>query len=241
MNILICGASSDLGEKIIPAQLNRGHKLGLHCGKRPDKLSEYENNMNLLTIKRPRYSESDCSWIINEYIKWSGGIDRLVLLLGGVLHTDVWQELCENDYIDEYKLNAIYPMILAGLAAKRMQDSGGRIVFVSTASAGHGGGGRSLGYGMAKAGLECGMKRLAKDLAQYNIQVNAVAPGYMDTSLQLRTKGIPTAQNRERLSTIPMGRAGTKEEFSDLIDYLLNSKSEFMTGQVLTLDGGDFI
>lgn len=241
MNILISGASADLAEEVIPTQLRRGHSLGLHCGGRVGKLDDYKDSSKALIIERFIRNESDCDAVIDDYLEWSGGIDCLIILLGGVIHTDAWWELGENDYLEEYRLNAIYPMIMARTASEKMKKRGGSIIFVSTASARHGGGSKSLGYGMAKAGLECGMKRLAKDLARYDVRINAIAPGYMDTSLQLRTKGMPATQNIDRLSTIPLGRAGTKGEFADLVDYLINSRAGFMTGQVLTLDGGDFI
>ena len=122
-----------------------------------------------------------------------------------------------------------------------MTEDGGRIVFVSTASAKHGGGRNSLSYGMAKAALECAVKRFAKDLGPYGILVNAIAPGYMDTSLQIKAKGIPANENRERIATIPVGRPGTKTEFASLVEYLLSDDASFITGQIITLDGGDFI
>ena len=119
--------------------------------------------------------------------------------------------------------------------------TGGRIVFVSTASSAHGGGRNSLGYGMAKSSLECLTKRLAKDLAAREISVNCVAPGYMISDFHRKYKNYSEAQIIERANMVPMKRGGTREEFAELVYYLIKENSGFITGQIITMDGGDFI
>lgn len=240
-NILIIGASSDLAEDVIPRLQKKGCNLMLHCGHQIEKLEQYQQNHNVRILQRQIESEADCDFIVQEWSRWQPSLDALIILMGGMSHPVDWEVLSFPDYQRDYLVNAVFPVLLAAKLSVNMTSDGGRIIFVSTASAGHGGGRRSLSYGMAKAALECAVKRLAKDLALDGILVNAIAPGYMDTSLQIKAKGIPANENKERLSSIPLGRAGTKKEFGSLVEYLLSDDATFITGQIMVLDGGDFI
>lgn len=240
-NIVIIGASSDLADAVIPMLLGRNCNLLLHCGKRSEKLEKYLSDDRVDVFSKTFKEESDCSKMVSFCRGWRSRIDGLLILMGGVNHPYYWEELGVQDYSNDYLINAVFPIAIASGLIELMKDHGGRIVFVSTASAKHGGGKNSLSYGMAKAALECATKRLAKDLAQYDILVNAIAPGYLDTSMQLRAKGKPASENTERLKTIPIGRAGTKQEFAGLVDYLFSDDASFITGQIIALDGGDFI
>lgn len=240
-NVLIIGASSDLAEDVIPRLQRRGCNLMLHCGHQLEKLEKYQSNHNICMLQSQIVSEADCDFIVQECRRWQPSLDALVILMGGMSHPVNWKDLSSTDYQRDYLVNAIFPILLATKLSANMTEDGGRIVFVSTASAKHGGGRNSLSYGMAKAALECAVKRFAKDLGPHGILVNAIAPGYMDTSLQIKAKGIPANENRGRIATIPVGRAGTKKEFASLVEYLLSDDASFITGQIITLDGGDFI
>ncbi len=240
-NVVIVGASSDLADDIMPRLLNDGFSLLLHCGKNIEKLEVYRDNPKVEIVADIIESESDCRKFVERCIEWKDNLHGLVVMMGGIGHPIEWEKLGIGDYQQDYLLNTVYPVIIATELSQKMKEYGGRIVFVSTASAGHGGGHNSLSYGMAKAALECATKRFAKDLAKYGILVNAIAPGYMDTSIQVRSKGIPANENKERLKTIPLGRSGSKQEFAGLVEYLMSDDASFLTGQVITLDGGDFI
>ncbi len=107
----------------------------------------------------------------------------------------------------------------------------GRIVNMASFSGVHGNRGQ-VNYSAAKAGLIGATKALAIELASRNITVNAVAPGLIDTEM---VAGSPI---EEILKHIPMKRMGTAQEVADLVAYLVDDKSAYMTGQVLTIAGG---
>jgi NAD(P)-dependent dehydrogenase (short-subunit alcohol dehydrogenase family) len=95
---------------------------------------------------------------------------------------------------------------------------------------------RRVTYSAAKAGLNGLTRALALELAPYHILVNAVAPGYINTEL---TKKNNTPEALERIAAeIPLGRLGEPSEIAECVAFLCSSKSSYMTGQVIVLDGG---
>ena len=76
---------------------------------------------------------------------------------------------------------------------------------------------------------------LAKELAPYGIQVNAVAPGFIDTDM---IKAIPEEKKEEYLKEIPLGRLGTVEEVANVVALLASDATSYVTGQVIVMDGG---
>ena len=111
----------------------------------------------------------------------------------------------------------------------------------STASATHGGGTTSLAYGIAKAGVECMVKGLARDCAKHNILVNAIAPGFIMTKFHTERMKRSSEQLKERIELIPLKRAGTVREIAGVILFLLSEDASYITGQVITVSGGDWL
>jgi 3-oxoacyl-[acyl-carrier protein] reductase len=93
-------------------------------------------------------------------------------------------------------------------------------------------------YGAAKAGVIGLTLSAAKELAPKNIRVNAVAPGFIETDM---VKALPEAKYKERLSSIKMGRVGQPEEIANAILFFASDLSNYVTGQVLGVDGGMLI
>ncbi|MEM7169026.1 MAG: 3-oxoacyl-ACP reductase FabG [Pseudomonadota bacterium] len=108
----------------------------------------------------------------------------------------------------------------------------GRIISLSSLSAVMGNRGQ-VNYAAAKAGLHGATKSLAKECASRGVTVNAVAPGVIDTPETLAA--IP----KERLQElVPMKRAGDPQEVADLVSFLASEKAGYITGQIISIDGG---
>ncbi len=90
-------------------------------------------------------------------------------------------------------------------------------------------------YAAAKGGVISFTKSLARELARFNIYVNAVSPGVIDTEM---LKDIPEEVKESFLSAIPMKRFGTPEEVTGAVLFLASEKSNYITGQVISVDGG---
>jgi len=90
-------------------------------------------------------------------------------------------------------------------------------------------------YASAKAGLIGFTKSLARELGSRNIRVNAVAPGWIDTAM---TDSLPESVREAILKQIPLGRLGKAEDVAGAVVFLCSEEASYITGQVLTVDGG---
>ena len=153
-----------------------------------------------------------------------------VSLSGGVL-----QETPEDwDSVIETQLNAVF--LLSKLAAGSMvRQNGGKIINIGSMSS-YFGSGLIPSYSAAKGAIVQLTKSMAIELAPHNIQVNAIAPGWIETDMTAPVKTMPL--NDEILARTPAGRWGQAEEVAGTAVYLASKASGFVTGTTIRVDGG---
>lgn len=144
----------------------------------------------------------------------------------------------ENDWDDILNLNLKTLFFLSQAVAKEMieQKSGGKIINIASMLS-YQGGIRVPAYTASKSGVKGLTKALANEWAKYNINVNAIAPGYMITD---NTKAIREDVKREKeiLDRIPAGRWGTPEDLAGAVIFLSSKASNYVNGECIAVDGG---
>lgn len=186
-----------------------------------------------IAIKANTGNQNDVKNMFREAFKHFGHIDVLVNN-AGVLD-DAYLLAINSDSLDRsMDVNVKGYFYCCQQAALKMFKTGGRIVNVSSVSSKLALAGQSV-YGATKGAVNSMTATLAKELAPYGIQVNAVAPGFIMTEM---IEQIPDEKREEYLKDIPMGRLGTVEEVAATVAMLCVEASSYITGQVIVLDGG---
>ena len=169
---------------------------------------------------------------IAEYIcSTLGGIDVLIAN-AGVAHYSMLEDMAYNEWrrVIDTDLTGVYNMIHASLPSMRRRG-GGSIINVSSVW-GIYGGSCEAAYSAAKAGVIGLTKSTAKELASRGVCCNAIAPGFIATDMTANLADNPL------IAQIPMKRMGTAEEAANLIFFLSSPLSDYITGEVIKIDGG---
>lgn len=167
-------------------------------------------------------------------------IKRLDILVNnaGVLD-DALIGMVTRDQIQQvFDVNTFGLLYCSQYAARLMaRNQCGSIVNLSSIIATHGNEGQAV-YGGSKAAVIGITKSLAKELAQNNIRVNAIAPGFIDTDM---TRALPAEVFQARVDSIKMGRIGHPDEVANVALFLASNLSTYVTGQTIGVDGGMLI
>lgn len=152
----------------------------------------------------------------------------------GIAGTCYFHEESRESYEAMIHTNLVAPLYCAQLALQRMISNakGGHIVLLSSIG-GTMGSPTQVAYGAAKGGLISFAKALSKEVSSYNIRVNCVAPGVIDTDM---VAGAPPEARAATIASIPMGRIGVAQDIADCVSYIVNSN--YLTGQTISPNGG---
>jgi NAD(P)-dependent dehydrogenase (short-subunit alcohol dehydrogenase family) len=175
-----------------------------------------------------------CRSLADEVVAAHGRIDHLVNNAGLAIHNNIF-DMTELEWDKALRIHLSGPFHLSQAAIRPMAERGfGRIVNVGSVTASVGGA-FEVGYGAAKAGLLGLTRSLARAVAENGITVNLVVPGVFETEM---TNGLgPEFQQLFKEKT-PLGRRGRPEEIAHAIRFLVSDEASFITGSVVTVDGG---
>ncbi len=178
--------------------------------------------------------EAQVEAAIEAVIKESGVIDALVNN-AGVTRDGLVFRMSLADWNTVITTNLTSAFLVSRVAARHMiKRRSGSIVNVSSVVGIMGNGGQT-NYAASKAGVIGFTKSLAREVSSRGVRVNAIAPGFIETSM---TEKIPAEAKEKMKTTIPLGRTGRPEEVAAAALYLCSELSSYVTGDVLKVDGG---
>lgn len=192
-----------------------------------------------LAIKCDVSQKAEVEMMVKKAIEKWGRLDILVNN-AGILQFKPFLELTEEDWDKVLDVNLKGYFFCAQAAAKEMvKQKSGVIINIASIAMGQVGVGfpTLASYGASKGGIVALTETIALELAPFNIRVNAIAPGAIDTPMAESTKtDLKTMEGT--LARIPLHRLGRPEEVSNLVLFLASDESSYMTGSVVVIDGG---
>jgi NAD(P)-dependent dehydrogenase (short-subunit alcohol dehydrogenase family) len=237
--VVVTGASSGLGVQLGQALSSAGATPVL-AARRADRLEALTAAIpGADAVPCDVTDEDDRQRLIETVLERHGRLDGLVNNAGAGATAPALRTSTEA-FAEVIDLNLTAPFALSCLAAQRMRDGGGRSI-VNVASVL---GLRSIGeipdaaYVASKAGIIGLTRELASQWGRYGIRVNAVAPGFFATEMNAELGDDPEAFPDFILSRTALNRGGRPGELDDAVLFLLGSGSSYVTGHVLSVDGG---
>jgi 3-oxoacyl-[acyl-carrier protein] reductase len=237
-NILITGGSKGIGKAIVEKFVENGDNVIFTYFTSEENAKKIEKDIldqgnfaiAMFCDVRNRYNVKD---VVNYVHDKFGNIDVLVNNAGisqYKLFTDINDE--EWDDVINVNLNGAYNFLKNSLP-KMIEEKRGKVINISSIW-GITGASLEVAYSTSKAALIGFTKSLAKELAPSNIQINAVAPGVIDTDMN----DFSESDMKAIIDEIPMMRMGMKEEIASVVFFLAGKDADYITGQVISPNGG---
>ena len=236
---LITGGSRGIG-KAIAFQLARDHALHILINYAADSVAARETmdgiinkggSAELLQFKIENKEEADkalTTWQQNN----PGKFIRVLVNNAGITRDGLFMWMPQNNWDDviAVSLKGLFN-VTQHVIRQMIKNKSGRIINISSVTGLKGVAGQ-VNYSTAKAGIIGATKSLANEVAKMNITVNAIAPGFINTSM---LKGLDM---EKYIRAIPMQRVGEPEEVAHLASFLASEKASYITGEVININGG---
>jgi NAD(P)-dependent dehydrogenase (short-subunit alcohol dehydrogenase family) len=245
LRALITGGSSGIGQAIALAFADEGADVAFTYLKNKERAKQTAEKIESLgnkafAIQANLADTNDIHQVAEESVERLGGIDILVNNAGVVTrHPDLFS-IASTDLDYVYAVNLKAPFILIQKLGKQMQDQGlgGSIINISSISAEMAVPGMTH-YECSKAALNALTKGSAISLAKYNIRVNAILPGLVETDMNKEQRDKSPEIWKRRCEPIPLGRVGQPADITHLAVLLASAKmSSWVTGVTIPIDGG---
>ena len=239
-NALITGASKGIGRAISIELAKQGVNVAINYNKSKKEAEEISNelineyNVKSIILKGDVSNKDDCNLIVQESISTFGTLDILVNN-AGIIDDNLLIRMSDEAWDRVLRTNLDSIFYCSKPAIKSMlKNKWGRILNIGSVVGIRGNIGQA-NYASSKAGMIGFTKSLAKEVATRNITVNTITPGYINTET---VDVLKQEQKDNIMKWIPQGHFGEVEDIAYLASFLCSEKAKYITGQVISVDGG---
>lgn len=238
-NAIVTGGTRGIGREIARSLAENGANIAINYRKYNDEIKSLVEELKsfgveVLALKCDVSNEEEVDAFIKEVKDNFGSIDILVNN-AGITKDGLLLRMSGDDFneVIDVNLKGTFNMTKS-VSSAMVRQRCGKIINISSVVGVAGNAGQS-NYAASKAGVIGFSKSVARELASRNINVNVIAPGYINTDM---TSGLPDKVKEEVLKTIPMKKIGEPKEIANLVLFLSSNLSNYITGQVINVDGG---
>lgn len=233
--VLVTGSSRGIGKEIALYLAQNGYDIDVHYAHNEQKAIETADEIRALgrdaqILKFDIKNREECAKVLADKLYYgivlNAGIARDNVF--PALEDDEWDDVIDTNLTGFY--NVLKPLVMP-MISNRVK---GRIITMSSVSGISGNRGQ-VNYSASKAGIIGATKSLALELAKRGITVNCIAPGVIDTEM---IKDVPLDEVKK---LIPMKRVGQANEVASLANYLMSEDASYITGQVISVNGGLYL
>ena len=239
-NALITGSSKGIGRAISIELAKQGINIAINYNKSKKEAEEISNELinkykvKSIILKGDVSNKNDCSFIVQESINIFGNLDILVNN-AGIIDDNLLIRMSDEAWDKVLRTNLDSIFYCTKPAVKSMlKNKWGRILNIGSVVGIRGNIGQA-NYSSSKAGMMGFTKSLAKEVATRNITVNTITPGYINTET---VDVLKQEQKDTIMKWIPQGHFGEVEDIAYLAGFLCTEKAKYITGQVISVDGG---
>ena len=238
-NVIVTGATRGIGKEIALTLAQNGANIAMNYRNLNSEVEDLINEIksfgvDVLAIKCDVSITDEVDNFVKEVKSYYNTIDILVNN-AGITKDGLILRMKEEDFDDvlDVNLKGTFNTTKA-VSSIMVRQKYGKIINISSV-VGISGNAGQCNYAASKAGVIGFSKSVARELASRNINVNVVAPGYINTDM---TKNLPDKVKEEIIKSIPMKKIGDPKEVANLVLFLSSNLSDYITGQVINVDGG---
>lgn len=239
MNVLVTGASRGIGKRIAEAFALSGANVVLNASRESEHftktIKEFENAGYSVMAYACDVSDGEAVKGMLKAIKEKFGSVHVLVNNAGITRDMLLMRMSEEEWdsVLDINLKGTFNCTKACIRPM-MKHNFGRIINISSVVGITGNPGQA-NYAASKAGMIGFSKAVAKEIGKKGVTCNVVAPGFIESDM---TEGLSDEIKSKYLENIAVGRFGTAEDVTNAVMFLANEKSSFITGQVITVDGG---
>lgn len=237
---VVTGGSTGIGRAVVDELASRGGSV-VYCTHDEATIDEQADGKteSVFGMVADVRSARDMSMLMDEAVRRYGGLDGLVCCAGIQTYGTV-EDTDERDWHYVLDTNLTGMFLAAKYAVPRLRERGGGAIVTISSVQGLTPAGRVLGYSVSKAGIDALTRSMAVDHAADHIRVNSVAPGPVDTPLVCAAGEPPQrkAPKSRSLSGPPGPRMASAGEIANVVLFLLDDASSYLTGATIRADGG---
>lgn len=236
---IVTGGARGIGRSIAMTLAAAGANIVINytsSSKAAEEVVEEAKKLGVqaLAVKADVSKNDEIENLVKQVLNNFGSIDILVNN-AGITRDNLLIRMSEEEFQDVIDINLKGAFICTKHVSKvMMKQRTGKIINIASVVGVMGNAGQS-NYAASKAGLIGFTKSVAKELAKRNVNVNAVAPGYIETDM---TSSLPEKVREEFMVNIPMARGGVPQDVANVVLFLSSKYSDYITGQVINIDGG---
>ncbi|MAQ64986.1 3-oxoacyl-[acyl-carrier-protein] reductase [bacterium] len=238
-NILITGSTRGIGLSIAHECAKEGANLVIH-GTKPEKVNEIVDQLKKIyptKIVGFAYNIKEfenCQNLVKQSLESLNSLDVLINN-AGITKDNLLLRMSEEEWSDviQTNLTSVFSMTKA-ISKSFLKQKSGKIINMSSVVGIIGNAGQA-NYAAAKGGINTFTKTIAKEFGAKGIQCNAIAPGFIKTEM---IDTLPEEYLNTIIKSIPAKKLGSTDDVSKLVLFLASNESDYITGQIISVDGG---